>query len=328
MNVTICGAGPIGLTLAAAAAASGARVSLFTNYRDRTAHTVRVLCADGVLVGRLHLVSSEPSEVLAGAEMVLLALPAPQRAAKLRFIGRYASPNAWVGSLPGGAGFEREVQLFTDCRFFGSRRTAVIALKHPTFDAEVTGVAPNLEVAGSAGLAKMLPILRRLFSIPVRRTSYLSVTLCPANVVTHTARLLSGFPDGWLRGPPSALGFYSDWDDAASELCLKLGEDAAAIARAADIYDLPTLREHYGVDQTADLTRRLRSLDSLRRLRLPTVQTAAGVRLDITHRMVTEEAFFGLPAILDEARRLDVTVPTVARATEDLQSLCRAEAPC
>jgi NAD/NADP octopine/nopaline dehydrogenase, alpha-helical domain len=316
MRVAVCGGGALATAICAVA---GAEPSLDVRVLTRRpSEWRRDVTADALgrqVKGRLGAASDRPEETVAGSDVVVFALPAFAWRPVLERIAVSLSPHAWIVALPGGGGFDETVQsVLPKARYAASRRTPYIShLTAYGAAARIDGISRTVEIAGTPGVAALVQPLQAILSIPVRVVQrFESVTLCPANAVVHPSRLVplldEGGEDGLLD---RQLGFYRDWNDAASRFALAAGDEVAEIGRALGIDDLPTLREHYGVGCVAQLTTRLRGLASLRNVALPLQRVAGNTNLDFTHRMFREDFGYGLAAIVRLANRAGHPAPTL-----------------
>ncbi|HET9392226.1 MAG TPA: NAD/NADP octopine/nopaline dehydrogenase family protein [Candidatus Rubrimentiphilum sp.] len=322
MNVTVCGAGAVGSTLAAVLSTDPATsVRVLSGSRSARRRQFEILVGRDILLGYVNLISHDPAEAVKDADIVFLAVPSHVRSDILSSILPYLPRHACLLSLPGNGGLDRQIRAVTQHSFLGSRRTPFTVRSSFDFDAAVTGVANCIELAGSGDTQNIVPWLESSLNIPVRLvSSFESITLCPANAVMHSARLVSVMMNGAALSRP--LGMYSEWDDCASEIALRMDEDIKTVTKALRINDLPTLKEHYGVVTAAQLTKRLRGLASLSGAMIPMRKSGDHYVLDVENRIVKEEALCGLPAMLETARCAGTPVPTLQAITEALRGLC------
>ena len=109
-RVCICGGGNLGHVVAGfLAAQDNCEVNLLTRQPERWQRQLEITTPEGeVLKGRLPTVSSEPAEVVRGADIVLLCLPGVSIASVLRQIAPALSPQTTVGSIVSSTGFFEE----------------------------------------------------------------------------------------------------------------------------------------------------------------------------------------------------------------------------
>jgi len=85
----------------------GLEIRVLTRKPPLWSEAIRVRDDQGrITIGRPRLISSQAGEVIPGADLVILALPAYARAAVLETIAPHLSGNVWVGSFPGSGGFD------------------------------------------------------------------------------------------------------------------------------------------------------------------------------------------------------------------------------
>mgnify|MGYP002869842913 CR=1 FL=1 len=156
--------------------------------------------------------------------------------------------------------------------------------------------------------------MEKLFSIPCEALdNYLCVTLTPSNPVLHTSRLYA-----MLKGGDSAVEqnkfFYTNWNDAASEILFKLDDEVQAICRALKAVNLQSVRSlkvHYESDTIAALTKKIRSIPSLSKILSPLKETPQGLRPDFDSRYFKCDFEFGLDILLQFAEILKLDSPTM-----------------
>ncbi len=116
MQITVCGGGNAAHTLVGLLAAQGSNiVNVYLTFESEVQRWqagiasqggIEVLMRDTTALGRPHRVSSDPSEVIPGSELVLLALPAFAHRTVLIEISDYLEDGAWLGAIPARGCFD------------------------------------------------------------------------------------------------------------------------------------------------------------------------------------------------------------------------------
>lgn len=321
-RVAVCGGGSLAHALAAVIGARpDVETRVLTRQPSRWSREIRGIYLDIAEVrGRIALASSDPAEAVGGADMVLVCVPACARAQLLAAIAPWVAPHAWVGGCPGFGGFDWQARaiLGPQSRIFGLQRVPYVRKTISYGEAVwISGIRPRL-VLGALP-ASQAPALARsveeLLGIPTDPLPhYLPVTLSASNPLFHPARIYSAFADlpGGARLGQRAL-FYEEWDDAASEAYLALDDELQSICGKIplDMSAAQPIRLHYGVDDAAALTRRIRALRSLRDRHLPLQDTGNGYVPDVQSYYFTEDVPFGLLIVKGVADIAGVETPHI-----------------
>ncbi len=116
MNILICGGGNAAHALAGLLSTQeDLRVRVYLSFEDEARQwkeglaeqkSLHVHLPQGELVGRPVQVSSQAAEIVPGADLVLLALPAFAHEVVLRQMTPHLQPAAWVGALPARGCFD------------------------------------------------------------------------------------------------------------------------------------------------------------------------------------------------------------------------------
>lgn len=215
MRITVCGGGNAAHTLVGVLASQpGLQVNLFTPYGeeallwqeslaqagDLTLHTPQ-----GVLHGRPQVVSDRPEAAVAGADLVLLSLPAFAHEAILEQIAPHLASDAWVGVLPARGGFDFSVR-----RIFARHDSLVVfGLQTLPWACRILQYGREARILGtkaSTDLAAWPPA--RTGEVSVRLSQLLGVHLDPiANFLSLT---LAG--TGQIIHPGIMYGLFHAWE--------------------------------------------------------------------------------------------------------------------
>ena len=173
------------------------------------------------------------------------------------------------------------------------------------------------------GLAELIT---RLFDRPCAEMgSFLSMTLTPT---LHTSRLYDLYAN-YNKGEllPNNPYFYAEWRDSASRICLQLDDELHTVAQTLSAYGLDTselvpYRIHYESPTVEALTKKLRSIQSLSRIKGPVKENPDGTySLDLESRYFTESYPFRLAIVKGLAELVDEGVPLTTRVLEWYGSL-------
>lgn len=255
MKVTICGAGNAAQTLIALLAADNCtQVTVYAPLEDeasrlrQTAQTggVSAIFPDGSrLCGRATAITADAAAAAAGAELVLLALPAFAHEAVLAALAPHLPPHAWIGALPARGGFDLLCREVLPALPIGSGRvifglqTLPWACRVRTWGAavDVLGAKAAVDMAvwppeGAAAAAARLSGLLRAPLAPL--TSFLALTLANTGQIIHPG-IMYGLFHRWdgtpFRGAAIPL-FYGGVDAATAALLAAMSSEVLAVRDA------------------------------------------------------------------------------------------------
>lgn len=321
-KICICGGGNIAHALAAVLGARpGLDVCVLTRRPLQWRRHVHAIYRDELeVVGTLRRVSAEASEVVPGANVVLIALPSFARAEVLERIRPYLDPGACVGAIPAPGGFDWEARsiLGPERCIFGFHRTPYLC-RTVEYGSTVgiSGVAPEMFLAARPArqTSELARVLQAALNIPiVPAANFLTLTLTPTNPVVHPVGLYALFRE-WRPGMEydRVPCFYDEWSNEASEVFLACDEEIqATCARLPmDLSRVVPIRRHYSVSSADELTRRIRGIPALHGIRVPMVPTESGWVPDVSSRWFTEDVACGTVVIRAVAEIAGVATPTL-----------------
>jgi hypothetical protein len=325
MKIAICGGGNVShVLMGLLSRRHDLDVRLLTRQPDRWADAIRVVGDDDqVSIGRPSLISNQADEVVSGADLVILALPAYARRTMLKTIAPHLSGDVWVGSFPGSGGFDwmaQQILQDADARvsIFGAQRVPYIS-RTIDYGKEVYG-SPKKEGISIAAIPQakspdIAAILEDVLQMPVTcLNNFLEITLATSNPILHPARIYTLFHDyrpGRFWSEP--VLFYEAWDDAASEWLIKMDREVHEILSniPLDLSGIIPLLQHYGVEDGAALTRKICSIESFKGIPTPMLTTADGFVPDFQSRYFTEDVPYGLLIIKGVAEITATATPAI-----------------
>ncbi len=325
MKIAICGGGNVAHVLAGLLSQSkGLEIRVLTRKPALWHGSIRVRDEQGrVTNGRPRLISDQAGDVIPGADLVILALPAYARAAVLETITPHLGGDVWIGSFPGSGGFDWVAQQAlreTSARvsIFGAQRVPYIS-RIIRYGQEVFGSAKKEGIAIAAiprsRSIEIASILEDILHMPVTRLNhFLEITLATSNPILHPARMYTLFHDykaGRFWQEP--ILFYEGWDHAASQLLIKMDREVHDIfARIPlNLSGISPLLKHYGVRDAQALTRKISGIASFRGIPTPMLETGHGLIPDFQSRYFTEDIPYGLLIIKGVAAITGTATPTI-----------------
>lgn len=196
-QLTICGGGNAAHVLIGLAGQSGWEVAVFAPLADEAE---RLRAGEGITVhqpgktsmGRARRTSADPAEVIPGADLVLLALPAFAHDATLRAIADFLEPGVMIGALPARGGFDFAAQAI-----LAGRNVSLFGLQTLPWACRITAYGQAVDILGVkdvVNLAARPPTLAPrlaqelagLFNVPLEPvSSFLTLTLANTGQLIH-----------------------------------------------------------------------------------------------------------------------------------------------
>ncbi|KZB64810.1 hypothetical protein AUP42_18330 [Thalassospira lucentensis] len=304
---------------------------------------IRALLPEGgEMSARLDGASTYPANVLAGADIVIITLPAHARMDLLRQIKPCLPKDkpVFVGAIPGFCGFDWLAENILD----GNPNVVIWGMKdvpHTAFELDpgrtirMGGAKSVLHVAThdretDEARSQLIGHLNRLYESPVELLdSFLEITLTPGNPIMHSSviyGLIGPFgqwhnrtfssPICWWSECPEVGAYFLERCDAESQaLCARLEQ-----VLSADLSSVRPLKDEiidaYG-DQIADchtmlsVLRSNRAYDGIKAPLVPAGEGIDGLIMDPQSRAFQEDVAFGLALLVEMGRRLSVSLPHI-----------------
>ncbi len=320
MKVAICGGGNLGLVCGAVLLSGGHTVSLLTGHPDAWAPAVSVSDPQGkIFGGSFETVSSDPQEVIPGAEMVFICQPGYLIERTLTEISPLLDPGAVVGSVVSSTGFFFFAHKILPAQpVFGFQRVPFISrTEEYGHKGLLLGYKSVLNVAmeNVKNPGELAQTLSGMFLTPVNLLeSFYEAALTNSNPILHTARLYSLWANGFEPMRECAL-FYSEWTLDASELLISMDQEFMALLDVLKVRKgaVPSLLEYYESTDAASLTDKIKSIAAFKEIKAPMKLTEKGWVPDFKSRYFTEDFPFGLRFIKELAESNGVDCPTIQR---------------
>ena len=323
-RVCICGGGNLGHVVTGFLAIHGdCEVSLLTRHPERWQRQLTIRMPEGdTRQGEISVITSQPAEVIATADIVLLCLPGFSIREELQLIRPFLQTSTAVGSIVSSTGFFFEALelLPTTTPLFGFQRVPFIARTTAYGQAaDLLGYKPSLNVAieQTADKARLCSTLEQLFHTPTTlMQSYYEVSLTNSNPILHPSRLYTMWKD-WHEGIvyPVQPKFYEEWTDEASALLIAMDCEFQQLLQVLPVREgsIPTILDYYESSDAASLTRKLRSIQAFKGILAPMKTVEGGFVPDFSSRYFTEDFPYGLRIIQQQARKHQIPVPTIDR---------------
>lgn len=306
-RVCICGGGNLGHVVAAVLSTRDCveEVTLLTTRPQSWSHELSVQDVHGFsYAGIIGKISSQASEVIPAAHVVLLCLPGNAIVPQLEAIKPYLTPGTMVGSVFSSTGFFFEAldRLPSDVPLWGFQRVPYIARTiEYGHSAKLMGYKNHLEIAvernSEDARQEFCRWVERAFGC---RTSllanYLEASLTNSNPLLHTSRLFTMFGD-WHSGVsyPRNFLFYEEWTEEAAQLYIQMDQELFRLLDVLPVTKgfLPTALDYYESVDAVSLKNKLSSIAGFKGILSPMCELEAGKWVpDFSSRYFTED--FGL----------------------------------
>jgi hypothetical protein len=342
-RITICGGGN----------AAHALAGIFSSRKDLVVHVyapfgdealrwnqaldsrvgMQVLYPNKTVSGHPAMISANPAEVVPGAQILMLALPAFAHEKTLRDIAPHLTSGAWIGTLPARGGFgwaAREVLgAAADSFVVFGLQTLPWACRITEYGREVTILGTkkrvDLAIEPLAQAPEVGAILADLLGLPLDPiASFLSLDLAGTGQLIHSG-IMYGLFHQWDGTPyTKAPLFYQGVDDETSDLLESMSEEVqvlrAELKRQFPRLDLSAVRPlHDWIlrSYTGDIAdpSTLRSSFVTNRsyagLLAPMISNADGLVPDFNARYLSEDIPFGLVVARGIAELAKVKTPVL-----------------
>lgn len=306
MRICICGGGSLG-HVCAGVLSSHDRVTLniLSWHPDSWQHTITVTDPDGKnYIGKINRISSNPLEVCADQDIILLCLPGYLIEKTLDEIKPYIG-KATVGTVVSSTGFfffAHDI-LGGSARLFGFQRVPYIArVKEYGKSANLLGYKSNLAVAveNVEDKESLRATLADLFLTPTSLLgSFYEAALTNSNPILHTGRLYTMFCGMEDKIFDHNILFYKEWTDEASQMLIDMDLEFFHLLDVLNVHGIPSLLDYYESQDATSLTRKITSIAAFQSITSPMKQTEHGWVVDFESRYFTEDFPFGLRFIYD-----------------------------
>jgi opine dehydrogenase len=320
--ICICGGGNLGHTLATIIGSRpDIELRLLTRSPEKWKKKLKIIYRNSFLLyGKITIISNNPADVIEGSSIVIIAVPSTSYKAIYYSIQPFLKPGTWVGAIPGTGGFE---WISCDCLEKG---IIIFGMQRSPYNCKIKKYGSSVNVMGVRGMSylgsrpakkstEIAKAMEYLLQIPVAPlANYLNVTLAPANSLLHPCRMYSLFRD-WKKGMvfPKLFSFYEKWDNASSNLFLKCDTEIQNICKAIslDLSGIITIKTHYDIETPAALSKVIRNIRSLKKIKAPLKKTLKGWIPDIENRFFTEDLSINLLTVKAIAEVVCVHTPVI-----------------
>lgn len=323
-TICICGGGSLGHVIAGWLSAKGkAKVNILTGRPESWGNSVTVETPqDGALEGVLSVVSREPQEAVAPADVVLFCYPGYMIASELERISPYLKPGAYVGSVFSSTGFFFEALKILPATqpLWGFQRVPFISrVKEYGRSANLLGYKPCYHIAvenvSDQQKNDFSGMIADWFERPVHLLkNYYEASLTNSNPLLHTSRLYTMFgAENEGRIYPCMINFYEEWTVEAADMLIKMDAEFFELLKVLPVTPgyLPPILEYYESHDAESLARKLSSIQGFKGITSPMIQIEEGWVPDFKSRYFTEDFPYGLKYIWQLAHDHDIPCPNI-----------------
>lgn len=259
--------------------------------------------------GTINTISSDPKDVIPESEMIIFTVPAFVRKEYLLKIKDYIDKNCYICSLPGIGGFDEEVKdIFgnNELKIISAQRVPCISRIIKKGESVNMTLKDSMFVATNIDKSKIKLLLENIFKIRIKiLDDFMEVNLSNSNPILHSARLYSLFKN-YKKNIyyKEAIPFYENWNDEASEILLQMDEEFMKIVDKLNLKNVKSLKEHYEIRNTEEMTNKIRSINAFKGVYTPMIQTTNGYIPNFDSRYFTEDINIGLKYIIDVSEKI------------------------
>ena len=315
MNITIVGAGNIGLQFAVHCREKGHAVKIYTN--KNVSPDLTIVNEDGNIIHKCSglQISNDEKSCFFNADLIFITYPAFMTEQIEKTIYPFINTGKMICLVPGTGGGEL---VFKKCIqkgaiVFGLQRVpSVSRIIEPYKTVRCVGYRTTLHVAAiqSKYSQQCATIIHDIFDMPVEiLPNYLNITLTPSNPLLHTSRLfnLFGEKQKYIKIPL----FYEDWNDETSKLLLEMDEELQKICKAIplNLNYVKSLKEHYESPDYVSLTNKIKSIKGFKGILTPMLEEDGHYVPDFNSRYFTADFNYGLSIIIQISKLTGLSHP-------------------
>lgn len=323
-KICICGGGSLGHVIAGwLSAKEKVNVNILTSRPEKWSKSIKIGLPNAEsIIGRLSVVSNDPSEVIPESDVVLFCYPGYMITSELIRIKPFLRKDAFVGSVFSSTGFFFEALKILDKTqpLWGFQRVPFISrVNEYGISANLLGYKPCYHIAVENVTYKekleFVHIITDWFERPVHLlANYYEASLTNSNPILHTSRLYTmfgGINEG--KAYPRMIKFYEEWTYEAADLLIKMDNEFFKLLSVLPVTPgyLPTILDYYESYDADSLARKLSSIEGFKGITSPMKQTKEGWVPDFASRYFTEDFPYGLKYIWQLANEKGISTPNI-----------------
>lgn len=149
--------------------------------------------------------------------------------------------------------------------------------------------------------------------------TFWTIVLSNSNPILHTAGLYEVLLQEYPTKTKQFL--YSLWNNHTSSLALAMDDELALIMNKLKVNEYKNLKEHYNVLNYAELTKKLKQIESLKKIEIPMICKNNNFYIDPNSRYLLEDLPYGLCLIKLTAQILNIKTKNIDNVIKKLQTL-------
>lgn len=322
-TICICGGGGQCHAIAPWLTTKGYQANILTNRpSDWNENSFKYNLPEGASKNvKLGVISDNPQDVITDADIVILTVPGFANEKELEKIKPFLKEGAFVGGVFSSNGFFFAALKILGSQFplWGFQRVPFIGkVKEYGKEGNILAYKTEFVIAVENCSPEQKEEFRKwvedTFGQPTRLMShYLEVTLSNSNPILHPARIYTWLMDWDGKTLEQNPLFYEEWTDDASQVYIGLDDDLHKLIHKLPIDNgcLPSVLDYYNQSDAHSLTKKLRSIESFKNIRMPVTKIDNGYLPDFNSRYFAEDFQYGLRFIYDLAKQYNVDTPTV-----------------
>ncbi|MBN1147512.1 MAG: NAD/NADP octopine/nopaline dehydrogenase family protein [Anaerolineales bacterium] len=343
MRITICGGGNAAHTAAGLfAARQEHQVNVYLSFEVEaqrwregveTRGGIVVNRAAGSLLGRPERIGADPAEVIPGAGLVLLALPAFAHEAVIGQVAPYLEDGAWLGALAARGCFDLAAQEMLgdragDVALFGLQTLPwACRIREYGQEVDVLGTKARVDIAvqPERRADELADLLGEGMGLTLERISnFLALTIAGTGQLIHPG-VMYGRLRGWDGSPfEQAPLFYQGIDVETAGVLQRMSDEVQALraelSRRYPALDLGAVRpldewlfRSYAsdIEDRSSLQASFVTNRSYAGLKVPVRATEGGLSPDFQARYLSEDVPYALLATRGIAELAAVPTPTI-----------------
>lgn len=332
MNITIVGAGNMGLCLLGYLASRGHNVVLYSsskklfnkslvlkNHETKEEYTINN-----------YLVTSSVEVAFQCCDFVFCTYPAFLRKEFIQKIEDVINPRSILCFVPGYGGAEYFCKrlLQRGVKICGLQRVPYVAryeIENNRICANILSIKKQLFVAAipkdtTHHDAKVLESLLQIPTVPLRE--YLAVTMAPSNPLLHISGLYGVFCNSSRETIfHKELNFYEEWSDKTSLLLFDYDNELQNICKSMsplfDLEEVVPLPIYYESPTPQEMTIKLKSIEAFKVVKVPLKKVGNNeFKVDTQSRMFVEDFPYGVCMFKAFAQLSGVETPIIDRLLE------------
>lgn len=314
-KITMLGAGNMGSVLAAKFSQKN-DVCVYLNEVEsqyQFKKDIEVFCEDEKksYFGKIKKITTNIEEAIRYAEIIVITYPAFLFSKYAELIIPHLTEGQHLLFVPGSGGAELQFKKAVDkgVTISGLQRVHSVArLEERGVLVRESGIRKELNIASIpvSFNDEAAKIVSDLYSLPVTKLdNYLNVTLVNSNPILHTSRLYSIFKDypEKIKQFDYIPLFYEEWSIETSKLLISMDCELFKLFERLGHFGLPvnqikSLLEHYESTNEIEMTNKIRSINSLKGLKTPSIEIKNKFKPDLESRYFTADFPYGLDILL------------------------------